>query len=152
MASHDQPTPVPDLVAYLAVPDAAEALRFYSQAFGARELFRLTAPDGKIGHAEMVIGDSRLMLADEYPDFGSVAPGSLGGSPVKFQLRADDVDAFTEAAVAAGATLLRPPKDEFHGHRQSMVACPFGYNWFVSCQIEDVSPEEMQRRFAAAFD
>ncbi len=139
------------LTAYIVVSDASAAIDFYCTAFGAKERFRLCEPGGKIGHAEIQIGDSILMLADEYPDFGAVGPNTLGGSPVKIQLAVDDVDAVTAHAVAAGATVLRPAKTEFHGHRQSLLACPFGYSWFISTQVESVSVEQMQSRFDKMF-
>ncbi|MGH8140399.1 MAG: VOC family protein [Steroidobacteraceae bacterium] len=135
---------------YLIVRDAARALDFYARAFGAKELFRLTEPAGRIGHSELQLGGSTLMLADEYPDFGSLAPASLGGSPVKMHLRVDNVDGFMRRAVAAGATELRPAQDQMYGERSGMLADPFGHQWFVSTHIEDVSPEEMQKRFTAA--
>jgi PhnB protein len=137
------------VTAYLIVKGAGRALDFYTRAFGATELFRLVEPGGRIGHAEFRIGGSTVMLADEYPDFGALAPSSLGGTPVKMHLRVDDVDAFMQSAVAAGATQLRAAKDEFYGERSGMLADPFGHQWHVSTRIEDVSPEEMQRRFTA---
>ena len=150
-AATSQPSASPGLVPYISVRDAAAAIEFYEKAFGAEEDFRLTEPSGKIGHAEIDIAGSRLMLADEYPDFGSVSPSTLGGSPVLMQLTVDDVDAAAKRAVDAGGTLQRGPSDEFHGHRQAMIADPFGYSWFLSKQIEQVSPAEMQRRFNESF-
>ena len=137
------------VTAYLIVKGAVRALDFYRRAFGATEIYRLAEPSGRIGHSEFQIGGSTLMLADEYPDWGALAPTSLGGTPVKLHLRVDDVDAFMKRAVAAGATELRAPKDEFFGERSGMLADPFGHHWHVSTRIEDVSPEEMQRRFTA---
>lgn len=137
------------VTAYLIVKGAARALDFYRRALGATEIYRLAEPSGRIGHAEFRIGGSTLMLADEYPDWGALSPASLGGTPVKLHLRVDDVDAFMKRAVAAGATELRAPKDEFFGERSGMLADPFGHQWHVSTRIEDVSPEEMQRRFTA---
>lgn len=139
-------------VPYLCVRDAAKALDFYKRAFGAKEAYRLTEPGGKIGHAEFEIGTSRLFISDEYPDFGALSPQSVGGSPIKIHLQVDDADAFAKRAVDAGATLLRPLKDQFFGERSGMVADPFGHSWFISMQIEDVSPEEMQRRWKKAFE
>jgi len=132
---------------YICVRGAAEAIDFYVAAFGAVEAYRLAEPDGKIGHAELLFGDSILMISEEYPDFGAKAPGAFGGSPVALSLATPDCDAAVARAVAAGATLLRPAKDEFHGNRAAMVACPFGYRWSLTTQIEAVSPEEMQRRW-----
>ena len=140
--------------AYLCVKGAGKALDFYSRAFGAKEAFRLIEPGsaGKIGHAEFEIGNSRFMISDEYPDFGALSPPTVGGSPIKIHLRVADVDSFVKNAVAAGATMLRPPKDESFGERNSLIADPFGHGWFVSTQIEDVSPAEMQDRWNRAFE
>jgi len=145
-ALHQSVTP------YLCVKGAAKALEFYTRAFKAKEVFRLAEPDGKIGHAEFEIGTSRLMISDEYPDFGALSPNTVGGSPIKLQIRVDDVDGFVKHAVAAGATVLRPPKDQFFGERSGLIADPFGHSWFVTTQIEDVSPAEMQRRWTKAFE
>ena len=135
------------LTPYLIVKGAAAALDFYKEAFGAVEEMRLTDPAGRIGHAEIMIGDSHLMLADEHPEFGALGPATLGGSPVTLHLEVDDADAAADRAVAAGATLLRPVADQFHGNRSGMVADPFGHKWFLSAEIEAVSAEEMQRRY-----
>ena len=139
------------LTPYLIVKDAAKAIEFYRTAFDAKELFRLTEPQGRIGHAELQIGDSPLMLADEYPDFGALSPPSIGGSPVSIHLYVDDVDRVVERATAAGATVLRPVKDEFYGDRAGMVADPFGHKWHLATRKEDVSPQEMQKRWSAMF-
>jgi PhnB protein len=138
------------LTPYIVVRNAADAIRFYAEAFGATELFRLAEPGGKVGHAELAIGDSCLMLADEYPDFGALSPPSVGGSPVSLHLSVDDVDATVQRAEAAGATVLRPVKDEFYGDRAGMIVDPFGHKWHLATRKEDVSPEEMQRRWTAA--
>ena len=135
------------LTCYLVVKDGRRAMDFYSRAFGARELFRLTEPSGKIGHAEMILGESVFMLAEEYPDFGALSPVTIGGSPVKFNVAVPDADAAVQRAIEAGATELRPVKNEFYGHRTGAVMDPFGYTWFLAQHVEDVSPEEMQRRF-----
>jgi len=135
------------LTPYLIVKGAAEALDFYKEAFGAVEEMRLTDPAGRIGHAEIRIGQSPLMLADEHPEFGALGPATLGGSPVTLHLEVADADAAADRAVAAGATLLRPVADQFHGNRSGMVADPFGHKWFLSAEIEAVSAEEMQRRY-----
>jgi len=137
---------------YLCVKGAAEALDFYARAFKAKEVYRLAEPGGKIGHAEFEIGNSRLMISDEYPDFGALGPSAVGGSPIKIHLRVDNVDDFMKHAVSEGATVLRPPKDQFFGERSGMLADPFGHSWFVATQIEDVSPAEMQRRWTKAFE
>ena len=139
------------LTPYLVVRDAARAIEFYKTAFGATELFRLTEPQGKIGHAELTIRDSLLMLADEYPDFGALSPASVGGSPVSIHLYVDDVDRVVAEATAAGATVLRAVKDEFYGDRSGMIADPFGHKWHLATRKEAVSPQEMQRRWSAMF-
>ena len=135
------------LTPYIIVQDAAAALAFYKKAFGAEEVLRLTDPSGKIGHAHLAIGDSALMLADEHPEFGALGPTALGGTPVRLHLEVADADATAQRAVDAGGTLLRPVQDQFHGNRSGMVADPFGHQWFVSQQTEEVSAEEMQRRY-----
>ncbi len=133
--------------AHMTVHDAKAAIDFYVKAFGAVELFRLAEPAGCIGHAEIRIGDTVLMMNDEYPDFGARSPGSIGGSPVAFHIAVPDADQAVERAVAAGATLVRPVQDQFYGDRSGMVACPFGYRWFLAATKEVVSPEEMQKRW-----
>jgi PhnB protein len=135
---------------YMTVRDAAAALAFYKKAFGAEELFRLTEPGGRIGHAEFRIGDSPIMISDEYPDFGALSPAALGGSPIKLMLYVPDCDAAVKRAVAAGATVLRQPADQFYGDRTAMVADPFGHGWYLQTRIEEVSPQEMQKRYAKA--
>ena len=138
------------VTAYLTVRDAAKAIEFYQNAFGAVELFRLTEPGGKIGHAELAIGNSVVMLSDEYPDFGALSPQTIGGSPVKLHLSVPDADAAVETAIKAGATLVRPLVDEFYGERTAMVTDPFGLSWFIASPKETVSSEEMQRRCSAS--
>ena len=133
--------------AHMTVHDAKAAIAFYVKAFGAMELFRLVEPAGRVGHAEIRIGDSVLMMNDEYPDFGAQSPGAIGGSPVAFHIAVPDADKAVERAVAAGATLVRPVQDQFYGDRSGMVACPFGYRWFLAAAKEVVSPEEMQKRW-----
>ena len=135
---------------YMTVRDAAAALDFYKKAFGAEELFRLTEPGGRVGHAEFRIGDSPIMISDEYPDFGALSPATLGGSPIKMMLYVPDCDAAVKRAVAAGATVLRQPADQFYGDRTAMVADPFGHGWYLQTRIEEVSPQEMQRRYTKA--
>lgn len=133
---------------YLCCHDAAAALDFYEKAFGAVVTMRLAEPgSGRIGHAEMTIGPAPIMLSDEYPDFGAVSPKSLGGSPVTIHLYVDDVDALYQRAVGAGATGGRPPADQFYGDRSASVVDPFGHRWMFATHIEDVSAEEMQRRY-----
>lgn len=136
---------------YLIVKDASRAIAFYCDVFEAKELFRLAEPSGKVGHAELELGESLLMIADEYPDFGALSPVSVGGTPVSLQLYVADVDATVARAVQAGATLLRPIKDEFYGDRTGVIVDPFGHRWHLSTQLEPVSHEEMQRRWRAMF-
>ncbi|NQW52541.1 MAG: VOC family protein [Rhodospirillales bacterium] len=133
--------------AHMTVHDAAAAIGFYVKAFGAEELFRLVEPAGRVGHAEIRIGDTVLMMNDEYPDFGASSPAAICGSPVAFRVLVPDADKAVERAVAAGATLVRPVQDQFYGDRSGMVACPFGYRWFLAAPKELVSPEEMQKRW-----
>ncbi|HEX3863838.1 MAG TPA: VOC family protein [Stellaceae bacterium] len=146
--------PIPDgyrtLTPYLIVADGAGAIRFYQTAFGASERMRLTAPTGRIGHAELQIGDCVVMLADEYPDHGARSPASYGGSPVTLHLYVEDVDAVVATAIAAGATLTRPVQDMFYGDRSGTVTDPFGHVWHVATHIEDVPPDEIDRRAAEA--
>jgi len=136
-------------IPYLCVKGAASAIEFYQKAFGAEEVMRLSEPGGKIGHAEIRIGDARILLADEYPEQGVLSPLSLGGAGVSISLQVEDVDALAARAVAAGAKLARPVSDQFYGDRAGKLEDPFGHVWHVSTRIEDVSPEEMQRRYEA---
>ena len=139
---------VQTLRAHATVHDAKAAIAFYAKAFGAVEQFRLSEPSGRVGHAEIRIGDSVLMLNDEYPDFGAKSPAAVGGSPVAFHIRVPDADAAVDRAVKAGATVVRPVQDEFYGDRMGMVACPFGYRWSLATPKEQVSPAEMQKRWS----
>jgi PhnB protein len=146
--------PVPDdthtVVAYLCVHDAAEAIAFYTKAFGATETgARITDATGRVGHAQVRIGDSTVMLADEHPENGFRSPRTLGGCPMLFMLNVPDVDARVAQAVAAGGRLTRPVANQFYGDRTGEVTDPFGYRWYLSTHIEDVSEEEMLRRAAA---
>ncbi|MDQ2646555.1 MAG: VOC family protein [Myxococcota bacterium] len=125
------------LSAYLVVKGAARAIDFYTRVFGATELYRLTEPSGKVGHAELELGGARFMLADEYPDFGALSPVTIGGSPISMHLYVDDVDALVKRAEEAGATLLRPLKDEFFGDRTAMVGDPFGHKWHLATRVEE---------------
>jgi PhnB protein len=131
---------------YLIIKGAAAALDFYKKAFGATELFRLAGPDGKIGHAEIRIGDSNIMLADEVPGMGYVSPQTLGGSPISLMLYVADVDKAFQQALAAGATTQRPVQDQFYGDRSGSLKDPFGHVWTISTHIEDIPPDEMRRR------
>jgi PhnB protein len=134
---------------YLIVKGAARAIDFYKQAFGATELMRFPGPGGTIGHAEIKIGDSPIMLADEVPQMGYRSPHSIGGSPVSLMLYVQDVDKVVDRAIKAGAKLERPVADQFYGDRNGTIQDPFGHIWTISTHKEDVSPEEMQRRAAA---
>jgi PhnB protein len=146
--------PVPDgyhtVTPYLIVKGAASAIDFYVRAFGATELMRLAAPDGKIGHAEIKIGDSPIMLADEFPEMGAVSPQTLGGSAVHLAIYLEDVDARFKQAIAAGGKEVRPVRDQFYGDRSGTLMDPFGHQWTLATHKEDVSPEEMNRRYEAA--
>jgi PhnB protein len=136
------------LCPYLAIRGAQAAIDFYVKAFGARLDFKLVDPsDGRIGHAELRFGATRLFLADEYPDFGAVSPETLGGSPIKLHLEVPDADTFVAHAIQHGATVLRPVKLEFYGDRNGLLADPFGYSWFIASKFEEVSAAEMQRRW-----
>jgi PhnB protein len=141
-------SPAQTVTAYFAVRNAASALDFYGRAFGAEEIMRLTDETGRIGHAEMRIGNSVMMLSDEHPDFGAISPPTLGGSAVRFHILVDDADAAVSAAVEAGATVLRPVEDQFYGMRSGMVADPFGHMWFIAAPLEQVSPGEIQRQYS----
>jgi len=142
--------PIPEgyhsVTPYLCVKGAAAAIDFYKKAFGAKELLRMPAPGEKIGHAEIQIGDSHVMLADEFPEMGFLSPQSVGGSPVMMHLYVEDVDITANKAVAAGAKVTRPVADQFYGDRGGQVEDPFGHKWYVSTHKEDVSPEEIEAR------
>lgn len=134
---------------YLVVQGALEAIEFYKKAFGAIEILRLTLPNGRLGHAELKIGDSPIMLSDEAPEWDARSPQSIGGSPVTISLYVDDVDSVVPTAVAAGAKLVRPIADQFYGDRSAALEDPFGHKWHVATHKEDMTPAEMQRRFDA---
>lgn len=142
--------PIPEgyhsVTPYLVVNGGAQAIDFYKRAFGATELFRMEGPDGKVGHAEIRIGNSPVMLADEYPDMGFRSPRSLGGAGVSLMVYVEDVDSQFRQAIAAGAKELRPVKDQFYGDRSGTLEDPFGHVWTISTHKEDVSSEEMRRR------
>lgn len=142
--------PIPDgyhsVTPYLIVNDGAKAIDFYKQAFGATELFRMDAPGGKIGHAEIKIGNSPIMLADEFPEMGYRSAKSLGSTPVSLMIYVEDVDSVFPQAIAAGGKELKPVEDQFYGDRSGTLQDPFGHVWTVSTHKEDVSPEEMDRR------
>jgi PhnB protein len=133
---------------YLIIKGAAQAIEYYKKVFGATELFRMDGPDGKVGHAELQIGDSHIMLADENPTMGTghASASTIGGSPVSLYLYLPDVDAVVDRAVAAGAKILKPVQDQFYGDRSGFIQDPFGHLWGVATHVEDVSPEEMEER------
>ncbi len=138
---------VHELFAYLSVRNAAEAIDFYTRAFGAKEKLRLTEPSGRIGHAELDFDGTTLMLADEFPEYGIRAPQAGMGTPVTLHLHVDNADEAIRRAVEAGATIEREPKDEFYGERSGCIRDPFGHRWNIGHQIEEVSAAEMQRRY-----
>ena len=148
--------PIPDgfhtLTPYLSVKGAAQAIEFYKRAFGATERCRIPGPDGKsVGHAEIVIGNSIVMLADEAPACGSTSPQTLKGTPVPFALYVEDADTVYQRAIEAGATVLRPIADQFYGDRAGTVQDPFGHNWTLMTHKEDLSEEELNTRLAAIY-
>jgi len=136
---------------YLIVTGAARALEFYKQAFGATEVVRMDGPGGKVMHAEIKIGDSHIMLADEFPEMGALSPQSIGGTPVSLMLYFEEADAVTARAVSAGAKVLRPVQDQFYGDRCGTILDPFGHKWTIATHKEDLSPEEIKKRAAALF-
>jgi uncharacterized glyoxalase superfamily protein PhnB len=140
-----------EVYAYLRLHDTAAAIEFYARAFGAKELFRLVEPNGRVGHAEIKIGPVTLMLSDEYPELGIRGPRSVGSTTVSIHIHADDVDSLFEQAVAAGASVVRPLANQFYGERSGTVRDPFGHEWLLGGHLEDVTPEEMQRRYTALF-
>jgi uncharacterized glyoxalase superfamily protein PhnB len=143
---------VHELFVYVCVPDADRAIDFYSRAFGAREKMRLTEPSGRVGHAELAFGAHTVMLSEEFPEYGIRAPERGATLPFVVHLHVDDADAMIQRAVAAGATVVRPAKDEFYGERSGRVRDPFGYEWLIGHQVEEVTPSEMQRRYTAMFE
>lgn len=147
----DEINPIPEgfhtVTPYVTVRGAADAIGFYERAFGATEIFRWTDPDGSIRHAEVVIGDSPVMLTDEAPEFGMADPRSLGGSPVHMFLYVEDADAVFDRAIAAGATELMPVEDSSDGDRRGGVTDPFGHVWYIGTHVEDISREELQKRY-----
>ncbi len=147
--------PIPEgyhtVTPYLTIRDAAAALDFYKRAFGADEMFRVADPQGKVGHAEIRIGDSAIMMSDEFPDMGAQSPDALGGSPVMIHLYVENVDALVERAVQAGAKLERPVADQFYGDRGGLVVDPFGHKWWIATHVEEVPPDELKKRAAAMF-
>ncbi len=146
--------PIPEgyhtVTPYLIIKGAADAIEFYKKAFAATELFRMAQPDGRVGHAEVRIGDSTIMLADEFPEMGHKSLATLGGSAVSLLIYVEDVDAVFAQALAAGAAEERAVEDKFYGDRGGSLVDPFGHTWHIATHTEDVSPEEMQKRATAA--
>jgi PhnB protein len=142
--------PVPEgyhtVSAYLAVDDAERAIEYYTKAFGAKELVRMSAPGGKIGHAELEIGDSRIMLSDPFPQASTRPPKDLGGTSASVFMYVEDVDALVKQATDAGATVTMEVADQFWGDRFGTITDPFGHVWSIATHVEDVPPEEMERR------
>ncbi|MFK0258781.1 VOC family protein [Streptomyces sp. NPDC090445] len=150
MAVKPVPEGYPRITPYLCVDGAAAAIDFYVSVFGATERMRMPAPDGRIGHAELDLGNSVIMLADEYPDMGFRSPKAVGGTPVTFHVYVEDVDAVFAKALAQGSKELRPVRNEFYGDRTGQIEDPFGHRWSLATHVEDVPPEEMEKRAEAA--
>jgi PhnB protein len=147
------PKPIPDdyprVSPYLIVDDASAAIEFYGSVLGATERMRMAGPDGKVGHAELELGDAMIMLADEHPEMDARAPSTVGGTPVTLHVYVEDADAVFERAIGAGAKALRAVEDQFYGDRSGRFEDPFGHRWNVASHVEDVPPEEMSKRAAA---
>jgi len=143
---HPVPADRPRLAPYITVADCPAALDFYRAAFGSEEVVRMTDPDGRIAHAELRIGGASLMVSDEFPDFGALGPGTIGGSPVMLHLYVEDADAVVARAVSLGAKLDRAVEDHFYGDRGGKIVDPSGHRWWIASRIEEVSPEEQKRR------
>src|SRR4249919_2413900 len=150
MATQPVPEGYHTVSAYLAVDDAARAIEYYAEAFGAKEVVRMDAPGGKIGHAELEIGDSRIMLSDPFPQASTRPPKELGGTSASVFMYVEDVDAVVQKAVDAGATVTMEVEDQFWGDRFGSITDPFGHTWSIATHVEDLTPEEMQERGKAA--
>jgi len=144
------PDGYPQVTPYLCVDGADAAIDFYRTVLGATERLRMPGPDGRIGHCELELGDSVIMLSDEHPEMGVAGPRTIGGTPVTISVYVEDVDAVYQRAVEAGATSLRPLENQFYGDRSAQFEDPFGHRWNIASHVEDVSPEEMDRRAAEA--
>ena len=145
------PSERPQLSVYLTAKNAAGAIEFYKKAFGAVELQRMADPAGKVGHAELKIGQGCVMISDEFPEWGAASPETLGGSPVMIHLYVDDADATVAQAEAAGARVAQPIADQFYGDRGAKLINPFGHKWWIATHIEDVPPEELKKRAKALY-
>src|SRR3954468_15658407 len=150
MAVKPIPDNYPRVIPYLTVDGAADAIEFYKTVFGATEQVRMDAPGGKIGHAELAIGDGLVILADAFPDMGGTTPAMLGGSPVTIMVYVEDVDDCYQRALDNGATAVGKVEDQFYGDRSGSFEDPFGHRWHISTHVEDVPPDEMEKRAAAA--
>jgi len=144
------PDGYPQVTPYLCVDGADAAIDFYRTVLGATERLRMPGPNGRIGHCELELGDSVIMLSDEHPEMGVAGPRTIGGTPVTISVYVEDVDAVYQRAVEAGATSLRPLENQFYGDRSAQFEDPFGHRWNIASHVEDVSPEEMDRRAAEA--
>lgn len=146
--------PIPEghqgAIPYLSIRNASEAIAFYKRAFGATETLCI-GHDGKIGHAELAIGEARIMLSDEFPDHDALSPQTIGGTPIMIHLYVEDVDSFTSRAVGEGLKILRPVEDQFYGDRGGKFEDPFGHRWWIATHKEDMSPEELRKRAAALY-
>jgi PhnB protein len=147
-----QPIPdgYPQVTPYLSIEGAEAAIEFYGKVFGAKERVRMPGPEGSIGHAELQIGDSLIMLSDPFPEMGVRGPKDIGGTPVTISVYVEDVDSVFDAALEAGATELRPVEKQFYGDRTGQFEDPFGHRWSVATHVEDVPPDEMEKRAAEA--
>ena len=141
-----------EMFPYLRVKNAGAAIEYYKKVFGATEDFRLTEPSGRIGHAELKLGGATLMLSEEFPEYGILGPQSVGQTTFTLHLHVDNADALIQRAVEAGGTLVRPPQNHFYGERSGTVRDPFGNEWNIGHSIEEVTPEEMQRRYDKLFE
>jgi PhnB protein len=144
------PDGYPRVTPYLCVDGASEAIEFYGNVLGAIERMRMPAPGGKVGHAELELGDSLIMLADEFPEMGVRSPKAIGGTPVTMHIYVEDVDSVFDRAIGSGATSLRPVEKQFYGDRTGQFEDPFGHRWSVATHVEDVPPDEMEKRAAEA--
>lgn len=138
---------IKELFAYICVKDADKAIEFYKEAFGAKEKFRLAEPSGRIGHAELLFGDTTLMLSDEFPEYGVNCPNESGGRYFQFHIHVDNCDEFIQRTVKMGSKIVREIKDQFYGERSGTIIDPFGHQWNIGHHIEDVSCSEMQQRY-----